>query len=140
MGKRGRVEVDEYSRTNIDHIYAIGDVTDRLALTPVAIHEAMAFVKTVFEEADAGRSHLRADGGVHPARNRHGGNDRTLGAPHGHAIDVYKSSFRPLKNTLAGRDERALFKLIVDSKDNRVLGCHIFGPERARSSRSWRSQ
>ncbi len=132
LGKRGRVEVDKYSRTNIEHIYAIGDVTDRMALTPVAIHEAMSFVKTVFDGVPTPVDHTFVPTAVfsQPEIGTVGMTEHSALA-HGHAIDVYKSSFRPLKNTLSGRDERALFKLIVDSKDNRVLGCHIFGPEAA---------
>jgi glutathione reductase (NADPH) len=132
LGKRGRVEVDKYSRTNIEHIFAIGDVTDRMALTPVAIHEAMSFVKTVFEGVPTPVDHSFVPTAVfsQPEIGTVGLTEHAALA-RGHAIDVYKSSFRPLKNTLSGRDERALFKLIVDSKDNRVLGCHIFGPEAA---------
>jgi glutathione reductase (NADPH) len=132
LGKRGQVEVDRYSRTNIEHIYAIGDVTDRMALTPVAIHEAMSFVKTVFDGVPTPVDHTFVPTAVfsQPEIGTVGMTEHSALA-HGHAIDVYKSSFRPLKNTLSGRDERALFKLIVDSKNDRVLGCHIFGPEAA---------
>lgn len=132
LGKRGRVEVDRYSRTNIEHIYAIGDVTDRMALTPVAIHEAMSFVKTVFDGVPTPVDHTFVPTAVfsQPEIGTVGMTEHSALA-HGYAIDVYKSSFRPLKNTLSGRDERALFKLIVDSKNDRVLGCHIFGPEAA---------
>jgi glutathione reductase (NADPH) len=132
LGYRERVEVDEYSKTNVDHIYAVGDVTDRLALTPVAIHEAMAFVKTVFEKVPTPVDHRLVPTAVfsQPEIGTVGlREDEALSQ--GHAIDVYKSSFRPLKHTLSGRDERALFKLIVDSKTDRVLGCHIFGPDAA---------
>ncbi len=132
LGKRGRVEVDKYSRTNLEHIYAIGDVTDRMALTPVAIHEAMSFVKTVFDGVPTPVDHTFVPTAVfsQPEIGTVGMTEHSALA-HGHAIDVYKSSFRPLKNTLSGRNERALFKLIADSNDNRVLGCHIFGPEAA---------
>jgi glutathione reductase (NADPH) len=132
LGKRGRVEVDKYSRTNIEHIHAIGDVTDRMALTPVAIHEAMSFVKTVFDGVPTPVDHTFVPTAVfsQPEIGTVGMTEHSALA-HGHALDVYKSSFRPLKNTLSGRSERALFKLIVGSKDNRVLGCHIFGPEAA---------
>ena len=132
LGKRGRVEVDKFSRSNIEHIYAIGDVTDRLALTPVAIHEAMSFVKTVFDGVPTPVDHSFVPTAVfsQPEIGTVGLTEHAALAQ-GHAIDVYKSSFRPLKNTLAGRDERALYKLIVDSKNDRLLGCHIFGPEAA---------
>jgi glutathione reductase (NADPH) len=132
LGARGRVNVDKYSRTNLPHIHAIGDVTDRLALTPVAIHEAMAYVKTVFEDKPTPVDHTNVPTAVftQPEVGTVGLTESgALGA--GHAIDVYKSSFRPLRNTLSGRDERALFKLIVDSKTDRVLGCHLFAPDAA---------
>jgi glutathione reductase (NADPH) len=132
IGYRDRVEVDDYSKTNVDHIYAVGDVTDRMALTPVAIHEAMAFVKTVFGKVPTPVDHRLVPTAVfsQPEIGTVGlREDEALSQ--GHAIDVYKSSFKPLKHTLSGRDERALFKLIVDSKTDRVLGCHIFGPDAA---------
>jgi len=130
LGKRGRVEVDVYSKTNVDHIYAVGDVTDRMALTPVAIHEAMAFVKTVFEKVPTPADHTLVPSAVF-TRPEIGtvGLSEHQALEKGHAIDVYKSAFKPLKHTLSGRDERALFKLIVDAKTDRVLGCHIFGPD-----------
>jgi glutathione reductase (NADPH) len=132
LGKRGRVEVDSYSKTNVDHIYAVGDVTDRMALTPVAIHEAMAFVNTVFAGKPTPVDHRLVPTAVfsQPEIGTVGlREDEALML--GHAIDVYKSNFRPLKHTLSGRDERALFKLIVDAKTDRVLGCHLFGPDAA---------
>jgi len=110
----------------------VGDVTDRMALTPVAIHEAMAFVKTVFGKVPTPVDHRLVPTAVfsQPEIGTVGlREDEALSQ--GHVIDVYKSSFKPLKHTLSGRDERALFKLIVDSKTDRVLGCHIFGPDAA---------
>jgi glutathione reductase (NADPH) len=132
LGTRGRVNVDEYSRTNLPHVYAIGDVTDRLALTPVAIHEAMAFVRTVFEDKPTPVDHTNVPTAVfsQPEVGTVGlSEDGALAV--GYSIDVYKSSFRPLRNTLSGRDERALFKLIVESASGRVLGCHLFAPDAA---------
>jgi glutathione reductase (NADPH) len=132
LGKRGQVVVDRYSRTSAEHIYAIGDVTDRLALTPVAIHEAMAFVKTVFEDKPTPVDHTNVPTAVfsQPEVGTVGhSEDGALAA--GQSIDVYKSSFRPLRNTLSGRDERAVFKLVVGSETDRVLGCHLFGPDAA---------
>jgi len=130
LGKRGRVEVDAYSKTNVDHIYAVGDVTDRMALTPVAIHEAMAFVRTVFGKIPTPVDHTLVPTAVftQPEVGTVGLTEHQALAQ-GHVIDVYKSVFKPLKHTLSGRDERALFKLIVDAKTDRVLGCHIFGPD-----------
>lgn len=132
LGKRGRVEVDRYSRTNVEHIFAIGDVTDRVALTPVAIHEAMAFVKTVFGGQPTPVDHATIPTAVF-SQPEIGtvGLSEAQALEQGHAVDVYKSTFRPLKHTLSGREERALFKLVVDAKTDRVLGCHIFGPDAA---------
>lgn len=127
LGKRGEVKVDQYSQTNVPHIHAIGDVTDRLQLTPVAIHEAMAFVRTVYEGKPTPVDHKLVPTAVfsQPEIATVGlTEEQALKA--GHSIDVYKSNFRPLKHTLSGRDLRALFKLIVDSKTDKVLGCHIF--------------
>src|SRR3974390_1483903 len=129
LGKHGRIEVDAFSKTNIYHIYAVGDVTDRMALTPVAIHEAMAFVDTVFRKNPTPADHTHVPTGVfsQPEIGTVGFSEEQALARN-HSIDVYKSSFRPLKHTLSGRDERALFKLVVDAKTDRVLGCHFFGP------------
>jgi len=132
LGRRGEVKVDEFSRSSLPHIWAVGDVTDRMALTPVAIHEAMAFVKTVFEDDPTPVDHTNVPTAVfsQPEIGTVGLTEAQALAQ-GFAIDVYKSSFRPLKNTLSGRDERAVFKLIVDARTGRMLGCHLFGPEAA---------
>ncbi len=130
LGPRGRINVDEFSRTSVAHIHAIGDVTDRLALTPVAIHEAMAFVKTVYEGIPTPVDHDNVPTAVFSQPEIGTVGLTEAGAlDAGFAIDVYKSSFRPLRNTLSGRADRSLFKLIVDSRTDRVLGCHIFSPE-----------
>ncbi|HUJ03835.1 MAG TPA: glutathione-disulfide reductase [Rhizomicrobium sp.] len=128
LGAHGEVKVDRTSQTSAAHIHAIGDVTDRLALTPVAIHEAMCFVRTVYEGIPSEVNHDLVPTAVftQPEIGTVGlTEDEAL--RRGHHIDVYKSFFRPLKHTLSGRDERALFKLIVDSKTDRILGSHIFG-------------
>ena len=132
LGKRGEVLVDRYSKTSADNIYAIGDVTDRIQLTPVAIHEAMCFVKTVFggQPTPADHEDIATAVFTTPEIGVVGMTEmRALGE--GHHIDVYKSVFRPLKHTLSGRDERSTFKLIVDGKTDKVLGCHIFGDHAA---------
>lgn len=128
LGANGEVKVDRYSQTSVPHIHAIGDVTDRLALTPVAIHEAMCFISTVYEGVPSEVNHDLVPTAVfsQPEIGTVGlTEDEAL--KRGHHIDVYKSSFRPLKHTLSGREERALFKMIVDCKTGRILGCHIFG-------------
>jgi len=132
LGRRGQIKVDAFSCSSQPHIWAVGDVTDRMALTPVAIHEAMAFVRTVFENNPTPADHSNVPTAVF-SQPEIGtvGLTETNALAKGFAIDVYKSSFRPLKNTLSGRDERALFKLVVDANTDQVLGCHLFAPEAA---------
>ena len=128
LGKRGEVVVDRYSRTSAEHIYAIGDVTDRVQLTPIAIHEAMCFAKTAFEGKPTAPEHMNIPSAVFttPEIGVVGMSEmKALGM--GHTIDVYKSTFTPLRHTMTGRDERMLMKLIVDQRTDKVLGCHIFG-------------
>jgi glutathione reductase (NADPH) len=128
LGKKGEVRVDEYSKTSVDHIYAIGDVTDRLQLTPVAIHEAMCFVKTVFEGKPTPVDHRLVPTAVFSRPEiATVGLTEAKALEEGYAVDIYQSTFRPLKHTLSGRDTRARFKLVVDAKTDKVLGCHIFG-------------
>ncbi len=132
IGARGEVKVDHFSKTNVDHIYAIGDVTDRIQLTPVAIHEAMAFAKTVFEKKPTPVDHRLVPSAVfsQPEIGTVGLTEAAALAA-GHSIDVYTSRFRPLKHTLSGRQERSFFKMIVDANSGQVLGCHIFGADAA---------
>ncbi|HEY1709910.1 MAG TPA: glutathione-disulfide reductase [Rhizomicrobium sp.] len=128
LGKNGEVIVDEYSRTSAAHIYAIGDVTNRLQLTPVAIHDAMCFVKTAFQNIPTPVDHDSVATAVFTTPEIGAvGMTEEKALMLGHSIDVYKSVFRPLKHTLSGRDARSTFKLIVDRKTDKVLGCHIFG-------------
>ncbi len=129
-GINGNVIVDEYSRSSVENIYAIGDVTGRKELTPVAIHEAMCFVKTVFEDTPTAPDHeLVATAIFTQPEIGTVGMSEEKALEFGHSIDVYKTSFQPLKHALTGRDEQTLMKLVVDSVNDRVLGCHIFGPE-----------
>jgi glutathione reductase (NADPH) len=126
----GAVKVDEYSKSNVDHIYAVGDVTDRVPLTPVAIREGHAFADTVFGGKD-----VKADHNLIPTAVFSQPEVGTVGLTEAEAreaygdVDIYKSSFRPMKHTLSGRDEKMLMKLIVDAETDKVLGCHIVGPE-----------
>lgn len=132
LGEKGEVRVDEYSRSSVEHIYAIGDVTDRLALTPVAIHEAMCFVRTVFEGKPTPVDHTLVPTAVFSQPEIASvGLTETRALEQGHSVDVYKSTFRPLKHTLSGRELRSQFKLIVESGSEKVLGCHIFGYDAA---------
>ena len=132
LGDRGEIKVDEYSRTNVDYIYAVGDVTDRVQLTPVAIREGQAFADTVFGDKPTTVDHSCVASAVfsHPpiaavgmtegeARNRLG------------SVKVYQSDFRPMKNVIAGRSERSLYKMVVDAANDKVVGIHMIGPEAA---------
>ncbi len=130
MRPSGRVEVDLYSRTSAPNIYAIGDVTGRIELTPVAIHEAMCFARTVYGGTPAAPEHELVPTAVftRPEVGTVGmSEERALAL--GHTIDIYRTSFVPLKNTLSGRRDRSMMKLVVDAANQKVLGCHIFGPE-----------
>ena len=114
----------------MENIYAVGDVTGRIELTPVAIHEAMCFAKTVFGGVPAAPDHELVATAVF-TRPEIGtvGLSEEKALARGYTIDIYKVSFRPLKHTLSGRDERMMMKLLVDAKTDRLLGCHVFGPE-----------
>jgi glutathione reductase (NADPH) len=127
---RGHIEVDKFSRTSADNIYAVGDVTGRLELTPVAIQEAMCFVKTAFGGRPTAPQHELIATAVF-TRPEIGtvGLSQEKALEQGYTVDIYKTSFWPLKHTLSGRQERVMMKLVVDARTDRVLGCHIFGPE-----------
>ncbi|HWA69245.1 MAG TPA: glutathione-disulfide reductase [Rhizomicrobium sp.] len=128
LGRKGEVKVDGYSRTSAENIYAIGDVTDRLQLTPVAIHEAMCFVQTAFKNNPTRPDHVHVPSAVFTTPELAAvGMSETVALGLGHHIDVYKSTFKPLLHTLGGRPVRTHIKLIVDSNTDKVLGCHIFG-------------
>ena len=127
---RGAVKVDRFSKSSVESIYAVGDVTDRVQLTPVAIREGQAFADTVFGNKPTTVSYDAVPSAVfsHPpiagvglteseARN-------TLGP-----IKVYQSDFRPMKNVLAGRNERSLYKMICEGDNERIVGIHMIGPE-----------
>jgi len=124
----GGIAVDGFSQTNVPHIYAVGDVTHRFNLTPVAIREGHAFADTVF-----GNKRTRVDHADIPTAVFSQPEVGTVGLTEAQArvqftnVDIYKASFRPMKATLSGRDTRILMKLIVDGTTDRVLGCHIVG-------------
>ena len=124
------IKVDEYSRSSVPSIYAGGDVTNRANLTPVAIREGHAFADTVFGGKD-----VKVDHSLIPTAVFSQPEIGTVGLTEAQAreqvraVDIYKTSFRPMKHTLSGRDERMLMKLVVDGETDRVLGCHICGPD-----------
>ena len=128
----GAVKVDRYSRTSVPNIYAIGDVTNRMNLTPVAINEGRAFAETLY----AGRPRFLDYTNVPHAVFSNpsvgvAGLDEARARERYEAVDVYKSTFRPMKHTLTGRDERTLMKLVVDAATDRVVGVHMVGPDAA---------
>jgi glutathione reductase (NADPH) len=125
----GAVVVNEYSQSSVPNIYAIGDLTNRRNLTPVAIAEGHAVADTLFGGKPRSVDYDNVPSAVfsQPPIGTVGLTEAEARARHD-AIDIYKSEFRPLKHTLSGRDERALMKLVVDQKTDRVLGAHIVGP------------
>ena len=127
---KGAIAVDAFSRTSVPNIYAVGDVTDRINLTPVAIREGHAFADTVFGGKPTEVDHADVPTAVF-SEPEVGviGLTETLACERYPRVDVYKTSFRPMKATLSGRDTRSFFKLIVDTASDRVLGCHIVGPD-----------
>ena len=130
MDKAGAIVVDRLSRTNVDNIWAVGDVTNRVQLTPVSIHEAMCFVETafkdnptepdhdciptvVFSQPEIGTVGLSEDDAAKQFKN----------------LEIYRTSFLPMRNTLSGRQEKMLMKLVVDGDTRLVLGAHVLGPD-----------
>ncbi|MCA3721788.1 glutathione-disulfide reductase [Phenylobacterium sp.] len=129
-GPNGAIKVDEWSRTSAPGIWAVGDVTDRINLTPVAIREGAAFARTEFYDQPTRFDHEAVASAVfsQPPVG-------TVGLTEAEAraalpnIDVYRSRFRPMKETFYGGQEQALVKLVVDADSQRVLGCHVVGPD-----------
>lgn len=127
-GPVGEIIVDEYSRTNVDNIYAIGDVTNRVQLTPVAIHEAMCFIDTVYRDKPTSPDHDAIATAVFSQPEI-----GTVGLSEDDAakmfdeLEIYRAEFRPMRHTLSGRQEKMIMKLVVDAATRRVLGAHILG-------------
>ena len=132
LGEKGEIIVDKYSRSSVENIYAVGDVTNRVNLTPVAIREGHAFADTVFGNKPTAVDHELVPTAVFSTPEI-----GTVGLPEALArerypkLDVYKARFKPLKHTLSGRDERMFMKLLVDGESGRVVGCHILGDDAA---------
>ncbi len=128
FGRQGQIIVDDYSQTAVPSIYAVGDVTDRLNLTPVAIREGHAFADTVFRGVPTRADHELVASAVftQPELGAIGLTEEAarLAGP----VEVYSATFRPMKTLFAGRQDRVLMKLIVAAETRRVLGCHIVGP------------
>ncbi len=128
LNQNGAVAVDEFSKSNVPSIYAIGDVTNRLALTPVAIREGHAFADTVFGNKSWSADHDNVPSAVF-AEPEIGvvGLSEAKAKEQGFSLDIYRTQFRPMKATLSGRPTTILMKLVVDRATDRVLGVHIVG-------------
>ncbi|MTD92790.1 glutathione-disulfide reductase [Hyphomicrobium sp. xq] len=132
VGWNGHVVVNEYSKSSVDSIFAVGDVTDRVQLTPVAIREGHAFADTEFGGKPRMIEHTMIPTAVFSTPEI-----ATIGLPEHLArerctkLDIYKASFRPIKATLSGRDERMFMKLLVDGESGKVIGCHVMGEDAA---------
>ncbi|MFK4525149.1 glutathione reductase (NADPH) [Bradyrhizobium japonicum] len=126
------IQVDDWSKTSVDNIYAVGDVTHRTNLTPVAIREGHAFADTVFGKRPVQVDHASIPSAVfsQPEVGTVGLTEEQARAQFGR-VDIYKTDFRPIKATMSGRDTRVLMKLVVDGVSDRVLGCHIVGDNAA---------
>lgn len=130
MDKQGAIVVDDFSRTSQPHIYAVGDVTNRVQLTPVAIHEAMCFIETEFKGNPSKPDHELIATGVftRPEIGTVGMSEDAAVKAFGD-IDVFRAEFRPMKATLSGSQEKMLMKLVVDVKSQKVVGAHVMGPD-----------
>ncbi len=128
LGRKGQVVVDDYSQTAVPSVYAVGDVTDRANLTPVAIREGMAFVETVFKGNPTKPDHDLIPTAIftQPEMGTVGLSEED--AREQEPIEVYATSFKPMQQSFAGRSERVLMKLVVSQKTRKVLGCHIVAP------------
>ncbi len=130
LNDKGAVKVDDDNRSSVDSIYAVGDVTDRIQLTPVAIREGQAFADTIFGDQPHRVDYAMVPSAVfsHPPM-------AGVGMTEGQAknklgtIKTFTSDFRPMKNVLAGRNERALYKMVVDASSDVVVGLHMIGPD-----------
>ncbi|GJL94828.1 MAG: glutathione-disulfide reductase [Hyphococcus sp.] len=130
VDKKGAIVVDEYSKTSTDNIFAVGDVTDRVNLTPVAIREGAAFAETEFNNNPSKMDYTFIPKAVfsQPPVGSVGYAEHEARAEFKN-IDIYKTNFRAMKNMLTGSEERVLMKLVVDGDTDKVLGCHIVGAE-----------
>ncbi len=130
LGATGGIAVDAFSKTTVENIYAVGDVTNRINLTPVAIREGQAFADTVYGGKPTEVDHSNVPTAVFSEPEL-----GVVGLTEAQArerlakVDIYQTSFRPMKATLSGRDTRIFMKLVVDGVSDRVVGCHIIGPD-----------
>jgi len=129
LGRQGQIVVDDYSQTKVPSIFAIGDVTNRVQLTPVAIREAMAFVETVFQGNPTKVDHKLVPSAIftQPEMGTVGLSEEA--AREIEPVDIYCTSFKPMQQSFAGRTDRVLMKLVVSKATRKVLGCHIVSPQ-----------
>ncbi|WP_108810059.1 glutathione-disulfide reductase [Sphingorhabdus sp. Alg231-15] len=128
--EKGAIKVDEYSRTNVESIYAVGDVTDRVQLTPVAIREGQAFAETVFNDTPKTVDYSCIPSAVfsQPPIASVGLTEGEARTQYGN-VKVYSSDFRAMRNAFADRPERSLYKMIVEATSEKILGLHMIGPD-----------
>ena len=128
----GQILINDDYQTNVDNIYAIGDVTDKIQLTPVAIEEAMCLSSNLFTDAPTRRmdyQNIATAVFCQPNIGTVGLTEAEAAADHAGDLDIYESQFKPMKHTISGRDERTLLKMIVRRSTDRVLGIHMVGPD-----------
>jgi glutathione reductase (NADPH) len=128
LNDNGAVVVDEWQRSTVPNIYAVGDVTDRINLTPVAIAEGRSIAETLYNNNPIKMDHRDVPSAVfsQPPIGAVGLTEEEARREYGE-IDIYSARFKPMKNTLSGRDERTLMKIVVDARSDRVVGCHMLG-------------
>ncbi len=128
LDDNGAVVVDEWQRSTLPNIYAVGDVTDRINLTPVAIAEGRAIAETLYNNNPIKMDHKDVPSAVfsQPPIGAVGLTEEEARREYGE-VDIYSARFKPMKNTLSGRDERTLMKIVVDARSDRVVGCHMLG-------------
>ena len=130
LDDKGAVVVDEYSCSSVGHIYAVGDVTNRVQLTPVAIREGSAVANTLFNQRPMSVAHNNIPSAVfsQPPIGTVGDTEEQAIAKYGR-VEVYQSTFRPMKHTLSGRSEKTYMKLIVEARTQKVIGVHMVGAD-----------
>jgi len=130
LDENGAVVVDEHGRSSVASIFAVGDVTDRVQLTPVAIREGSAVANTLFNNRPMTVSHHNIPSAVfsQPPIGTVGDTEEQAIAKYGR-IEVYQATFRPMKHTLSGRAEKTYMKLLVEEKSQKVVGAHMVGPD-----------
>ncbi len=132
MNEKGAILVDEWSRSSVPSIYAVGDVTDRINLTPVATAEGHAFADTLYGNRPRQMDRRDIPSAVFSQPSvAVVGLSEDAAREKGFAVDIYRTDFRPMKHTLSGRDERMMMKLVVDRASDRVLGAHMVGADAA---------